>query len=83
MDKETKNNKKISVFKIIFYISLLYYIWWIVLSIYYYFNRIDSGYAMPAMSNHELMYGSEAFVSGIVIGLLATIQIFSLSHYIK
>ena len=31
---------------------------------------------MPAMSNHELMYGYEAFLSGIVIGLLYTVQIF-------
>ena len=75
-EKEDKKNKKISVFKIIFLISLLYYLWWILLSIYYYFNGIDSGWAMPAMSNHKLMYGSEAFASGIVIGLLATIKVF-------
>ena len=73
---EAKSNKKISFFKIIFLLSLLYYIWWIVLSIYFCFKGIDSGWAMPAMSNHDLMYGTEAFVSGIVIGLGATIQIF-------
>lgn len=72
---ETKNNKKISFFKIIFLISLLYYIGWIVLSFYFCFKGIDSGWAMPAMSNHELMYGAEAFFSGIIIGLGYTIQV--------
>ena len=71
--KESKNN---TFFGIIFLISLLYYIWWIILSIYFSFKGIDSGWAMPAMSNHELMYGYEAFLSGIVIGLLYTVQIF-------
>lgn len=73
---EAKNNKKISFFKIIFLISLLYYIWWIVLSFYFCFKGIDSGWAMPAMSNHDLIYGTEAFFSGIIIGLGCTIQIF-------
>ena len=71
-----KNEKRKSFFKIIFLISLLYYIFWIVLSVFYSFKGIDSGWAMPAMSNHELIYGFDAFSSGIVIGLLCTIQIF-------
>ena len=73
---EGKNNKKISFFKIIFLISLLYYIWWIACSIFLSFNGIDSGWAMPAMSNHELIYGVDAFWGGIAIGLLYTIQVF-------
>ena len=73
---EGKNNKKISVSKIIFLISLLYYICWIAWSIFLSFNGINSGWAMPAMSNHELMYGVDAFFSGIVIGLLYTIEVF-------
>jgi len=28
---------------------------------------IDSGWAMPAMSNHEIIYGWEAFVSYIIL----------------
>lgn len=71
-----KESKIITFFRIIFFISLLYYIWWIVLSIYYSFKGIDSGWAMLAMSNHELMYGYEAFYSGIIIGVLYTVQIF-------
>ena len=31
---------------------------------------------MPAMSNGDLMYGFEAFFSGIMIGLLYTIELF-------
>ena len=73
---EVKNNEKNSFFKIIFLISLLYYIWWIALSVFFSFKGIDSGWAMPAMSNHELIYGVDAFFSGIVIGLLYTIQVF-------
>ena len=68
--------KKTSFFKIIFLISLLYYIWWIGLSIFFSFKGIDSGWAMSAMSNHDLMYGFEAFSSGLVIGLLYTVQFF-------
>lgn len=77
MEKIVSNqNRKKSFFKIIFLISLLYYIWWIALSIYFSIKGIDSGWAMPAMSNHELMYGFDAFSSGIIIGLLYTIQFF-------
>ena len=74
--EKIENNKRNSVFKIIFLISLLYYICWIVWSIFLSFKGIDSGWAMPAMSNHNLMYGIDAFFSGIVIGLLYTIQFF-------
>lgn len=71
---ESKNNK--SIFKTIFSISLLYYLLWIVISIYWSFKGIDSGWAMPAMSNGDLMYGFDAFSSGIFIGILYTIQVF-------
>lgn len=73
---EKNNNKKISKFKIIFLISLLYYVFWFIFSIYLSFKGIDHGWAMPAMSNGDLMYGFDAFSSGIVIGLLYTIQLF-------
>ena len=71
-----KNNKRISILKLIFLISLLYYVFWIILSIYFFFHGIDSGWAMPAMSNGDLMYGFEAFFSGIIIGVLYTIELF-------
>lgn len=73
---ESKSNKRNSFFKIIFLVSLLYYIFWIVWSVFLSFKGIDSGWAMPAMSNHDLMYGFDAFFSGIIIGLLYTIQFF-------
>lgn len=61
-----------SLFTIIFYISLVYYLIWPVISIIFAIKGIDSGWAMPAMSSGELVYGWEAFNSGIVIGILAT-----------
>ena len=74
--EKTKNNTKIPIFKFIFIISLLYYICWIIWSIYLFFHDIDSGWAIPAMSNGDLMYGFEAFFSGIIIGVLYTIELF-------
>ena len=75
MEKIIKN-KRISILKFIFLISLLYYICWIIWSIYLFFHGIDSGWAMPAFSNGDLMYGFEAFFSGIIIGILYTIELF-------
>lgn len=74
--EKIKNNKRISILKFIFLISLLYYVFWIILSIYFFFHGVDSGWAMPAMSNGNLMYGFEAFFSGIIIGVLYTIELF-------
>ncbi len=73
-EAESKNNK--SIFKTIFLLSLSYYLFWVVLSIYLSFRGIDSGWAMPAMSNGDLVYGFEAFSSGIIIGVLYTLQFF-------
>ena len=74
--KEMNNNKKISKLKIFFLISLLYYVFWFIFAIYLSFKGIDSGWPMPAMSNGDLIYGLDAFSSGIVIGLLYTIESF-------
>ena len=73
---EKDNNKKISVFKIIFFISLLYYAFWFICAIYLSFKGVDHGWAMPAISNGKLMYGFDAFSSVIVIGVLYTITLF-------
>lgn len=73
---ESKNTKKNSIFKMIFLISLLYYVGWIAWSIYLSFKGVDSGWAMPAMSNNDLMYGVDAFFSGIIIGFIYTICFF-------
>jgi len=73
---EDKNNKRKNLKKLIFKISLLYYVFWFVFSIYLSFKGINHGWAMPAMSNGDLIYGFDAFSSGIIIGLLYTIQFF-------
>ena len=59
-----------------FIISLLYYVILFGYAVSLMFRGIDSGWAMPAMSNHEMIYGTEAFLSGIAIGILATAEIF-------
>ena len=70
------NKSKISVFTILFYFSLLHYVIWLFISIILAINGVDSGWAMPAMSDGELMYGWSAFWSGIVIGFLVTVEYF-------
>ncbi len=40
------------------------------------FTGIDFGWAMPAMSDGRLMYGIDAFKSGIIIAGLYTIEFF-------
>ena len=80
---EDKNEKRKTLLKIIFLISLLYYIFWIVLSVFLSFKVVDSGWAISVLSNHDLMYGFDAFSSGIIIGLLYTIQFFGLFRYTK
>lgn len=72
---DTKKQEK-SVSTIIFFISLFYYVIWLVISIILAIIGVDSGWAMPAMSNGELDYGWEAFRSGIAIGILATAAFF-------
>lgn len=72
----SKGNKRNLFFKKIFLVSLLYYIFWIILSIFLSFRGIGSGWDMFAMSSHDLIYGFDAFFSVIAIGLLYTIQIF-------
>ena len=76
MDKKINNNEIQKVLKIIFIITMFYYIFWIVIAIYFSIRGIDSGWAMPAMSNGKLIYGPEAFFSGIIIGILYTINYF-------
>ena len=77
MEKEKiQTNKKFNIFKLIFLISLLYYAFWIILAIILSFTGIDFGWAMPAMSDGRLMYGIDAFKSGIIIAGLYTIEFF-------
>ena len=69
MDKKKVVKK---IFFILFLISLLYYVGWLIYAIRLSFVGIDSGWAMPAMSNHEMDYGFDAFASGIAIAILWT-----------
>ena len=64
------------IFRILFWLSLFYYVFWLLYAVRLFFDGIDSGWAMPAMSNGEKVYGAEAFASGIAIGLLATAEYF-------
>ncbi len=59
---------------ILFILSLGYCLFWTGYAVYCAYNGIDSGWAMPAMSDHELEYGAEAFLSGIAIGILFTAE---------
>ncbi|HBI86210.1 MAG TPA: hypothetical protein DDX71_08030 [Ruminococcus sp.] len=64
------------IFRILFWLSLFYYVFWLLYAVRLFFDGIDSGWAMPAMSNGEKVYGAEAFASGIAIGLLAMEEYF-------
>lgn len=60
--------------KIIFNISFIYYLFWLIYAIVLCITGIDHGWVMPAMSDGTLMYGFDAFKSGIVIGAMITIK---------
>lgn len=68
--------KKLNVFRILFWISLLYYVLCLLYAVRLAFTGVDSGWAMPAMSNGEKEYGAEAFASGIAIAIIATAEFF-------
>lgn len=61
-------NKVSKIFKVLFYISLLIYPITFVIALYFgMFVGIDQGWAMPAWSDQELMYGWEAVWSYLII----------------
>ena len=61
-------NKASKICKVLFYISFLIYPITLVIALYLgMFVGIDSGWAMPAWSDHELMYGWEAVWSYLII----------------
>ena len=59
-----------TIFKGLFILSLGYYIIWLVYAISCYFTGIDSGWLIPSLSNHEMLYGFEAFVEGLKVGYI-------------
>ena len=68
--------KKISVFKVLFLISLLYYAVWIVIAVVSMFVGVNTDWAAPALSDGELDYGFEAFEGMLEIGVLKTLFYF-------
>ena len=65
-----------SFFKAIFLLTLLYYAAWIVFALVSMITGIDSGWAMPAMSNGEKDYGVDAFFSAFGLGVFVTVMRF-------
>ncbi|SDA17585.1 hypothetical protein SAMN02910447_01340 [Ruminococcus sp. YE71] len=68
--------KEFNVSKAIFLISLLYYVGLLGYAVYCSHAGVDSGWAMPAMSDGSKDYGIEAFCSGIAIGIIFTAERF-------
>ena len=73
---DESNDKHIDIATILFFISLLYYGLWLIYALRCAIFGIDSGWAMPAMSDGSKNYGLEGFCSGIAIGILYTVEKF-------
>ena len=73
---DESNDKHIDIATILFFISLLYYGLWLIYALGCAIFGIDSGWAMPAMSDGSKDYGLEGFCSGIAIGILYTVEKF-------
>lgn len=73
----TKNRKRISKLKVIFLFSLVYYLFWLALAIYFSFKGVNYnfGLSLPASST-KIEYGLSAFKDTILIGGLYTIFYF-------
>ena len=78
-------NKKYSIFKIIFILSLLYYMFWIIVSIKYSITGISSEYVgihIESLCNHihTTYYGFEGFWAGIENCIIYTLVGFWFIH---
>lgn len=76
-----KKNKIHSIFKFIFILSLLYYMFWLIISIKYSITGISSEYVgihIESLCNHihTTYYGFEGFGAGIVNCITYTLFIF-------
>ncbi len=76
-----KKNKKTFVFKFIFRLSLLYYAYWIIVSIMYSITGISSehvGVHIESLCNHihTTYYGLDGFMAGITNFFIFTIFLF-------
>ena len=82
MEKQKlKNNIIHSVFKFIFILSFLYYIFWLIISLKYSITGISSEYVgvhIESLCNHihTTYYGFEGFCAGIENCIIYTLFIF-------
>ena len=60
------------VFKVIFLLTLCYYLVWILFGVKCAFTGIDSGWVAPALSSGEKDFGLDGFSSGIGVGIFFT-----------
>ena len=68
--------KKVSPFRVLFIISLLYYAIWLVICVGFAFTGIDSGWLIPSLSSGKKEYGLEAFSDGIGMCIICTLYFF-------
>ena len=81
MSKDNIRKKISSFFKILFILSLLYYVYWIFASIFYSIVGISEEYVgihIESLCNHihEMYYGMDAFLAGLENCLIYTIFMF-------
>lgn len=81
MEKQKVKNKMHSIFKFIFVLSLLYYIFWLIVSIKYSITGISSEYVgihIESLCNHihTTYYGFKGFWAGIENCIIYTLFIF-------
>ena len=60
------------VFKVIFLLTLCYYLVWILFGVKCAITGIDSGWVAPALSSGEKDFGFDGFSSGIGVGIFFT-----------
>lgn len=84
LPKDFLKKKKFTLrtfFKILFIISLFYYVYWICVSIGYAYNGISEEKTALHMESfcdhdHEMIYGYDAFHEGLAIGFIYTLFCF-------
>ena len=63
-------------FRVLFFISLIYYAIWILICIGFAVGGIDSGWLVPSLSSGRREYGLEAFGEGISMCVIYTLYYF-------
>ena len=62
-----------TVCKLLFILSLGYYCAWICFAVFSIYFGSASGWIAPALSNGEILYGTESFVNVIGMGIFVTV----------